>query len=143
VILLFGTRGKVKTVGHFTMRCPLCGVTCAQALRDARRHFTLFFVPVFPVSHTAALVCSSCGQGRKIDKATAAQMTEYLAGHVVGSGATGYGAAPPPAVAWSPPPAFAPPAIPPPAIPPPAIPAGMPLSLPPAGGAARPEAPPL
>jgi hypothetical protein len=89
VIILFGTRPKVRTVGHLTLQCPSCGVTCAQALRDTRRHFTLFFVPVVPVSRTASLVCSSCGQARKIDKATAEQMTRYLAGDAPRSGLSG------------------------------------------------------
>jgi hypothetical protein len=107
-VIIFGTRGRSKTVGHLTMQCPVCGVTCAQALRDGRRYFTLFFIPVIPFSHTAALVCSSCGQGRKIDKATAEQMKQYLAGHAIGAGAGSGPAQGHPSVSWSAPPAISP-----------------------------------
>jgi hypothetical protein len=85
VIILFGTRGRVRTVGNLTMQCPFCGVTCAEALRETRRFFTLFFIPIIPISHNYALVCSSCGQGRKIDKPQAEQMKAYLAGHAIPS----------------------------------------------------------
>jgi hypothetical protein len=127
VLILFGVRGRVRTVGQVTMQCPVCGMTCAQALREAKRYFTLFFIPIFPVSHNYALVCASCGQGRKIDKTEAEQMKQYLAGHALASAGGGFdangpgGPGGPPPMGWSPPagiPAGIPPSMPPPTAPP-------------------------
>ncbi|MGO8877038.1 MAG: zinc-ribbon domain-containing protein [Acidimicrobiales bacterium] len=115
MLILFGVRSRARTVGHVTMQCPICGVTCAQALREGRRWFTLFFIPIVPVSHTYALVCSSCGQGRKLDKPQAEQMKVYLAGHAIGAAGGGGGAGTPPAPPGGmPPAAWNPPAMPPP-----------------------------
>lgn len=169
MIILFGTRGRVRTVGNLTMQCPFCGVTCAQALREARRFFTLFFIPIIPISHNSALVCSSCGQGRKIDKPQAEQMKAYLAGHAISSAGQpketfgfanpGVAPAPPPSprqlgapgMGWGPP-VVAPPDPGAPVQPPPPAPgaahgpgataAGWPAPVPPDPGATRPTLPP-
>ena len=78
-MIIFGTRGNDAILGHVVMTCAFCANTCAQTFRLSRRHLTLFFVPLVPISSTYSLICTACGRGRNLDKARAAQMQAYIA----------------------------------------------------------------
>lgn len=63
-ILLFGTRAVVSNDGAEAVRtrCPRCGQEADLVARGYRHWFTLFFVPVFPVSRKVRFTqCSNCG----------------------------------------------------------------------------------
>jgi len=64
-ILLFGTRGIVSDVPEAAAVdtvCPRCGQPAKFVGRKARQWFTIFFVPVFPISGLQRFSqCSNCG----------------------------------------------------------------------------------
>jgi tetratricopeptide (TPR) repeat protein len=62
-ILLFGTRAIVsnEATPPVQTRCPRCGQAVALAAKSYRNWFTVFFVPVFPVSgRTEFCECPAC-----------------------------------------------------------------------------------
>ena len=63
-IILFGARPVVanEAVPPVQTRCPRCGQLTALVARSYRNWFTLFFVPVFPISgRTQFCECPACG----------------------------------------------------------------------------------
>jgi hypothetical protein len=63
-ILLFGTRAIISEDGAEPVRtrCPRCGQEADLVARSYRHWFTLFFLPVFPVSRKGRFTqCSNCG----------------------------------------------------------------------------------
>lgn len=63
-ILLFGARSIVSnTAGHDqTLTCPRCGRATQMLAKSVRTWFTVFFVPVFPISGRKEFTqCAACG----------------------------------------------------------------------------------
>lgn len=62
MLLLFGITTRTKTLGSGTFYCRNEGGERSYLLLEARRWFTLFFIPVIPLKVLGELVqCSSCG----------------------------------------------------------------------------------
>ena len=63
-IILFGSRGIVSndSAPPVQTRCPQCGQQANLEAKSFRNWFTLFFIPVFPISgRTPFCQCGSCG----------------------------------------------------------------------------------
>jgi hypothetical protein len=63
-IILFGTRQMGTSEGRPAVetRCPSCGQTARFEGKSYRTWFTLFFIPVFPISGaTRVSQCTRCG----------------------------------------------------------------------------------
>ena len=63
-IILFGSRNIVSSDASAPVqtRCPRCGQQADLAAKSYRSWFTLFFIPVFPISgKTPFCECSHCG----------------------------------------------------------------------------------
>ena len=63
-IILFGTRRIISNDSSppLRTRCPRCGAEADLLAKSYRQWFTLFFVPVFPMSgKTQFTQCSNCG----------------------------------------------------------------------------------
>jgi hypothetical protein len=77
MIILYGTRSFKKIMaqtGPYT--CNHCGnATFFNVVRVAN-WFTMFFIPLFPFSFKYFHVCPVCGDGQRIDKATAKNLIE-------------------------------------------------------------------
>ena len=73
-MIIFGFRGFVKTLAMLTLVCDHCHNPAAHRLVQRSRWFTLFFIPVFPVSFSRFTVCAYCGATRKIGKQEAEQL---------------------------------------------------------------------
>ena len=62
MLLLFGIITRTKILGSGTFHCRNEGGERNYLLLEARRWFTLFFIPVIPLKVLGELVqCSSCG----------------------------------------------------------------------------------
>lgn len=62
MLLLFGITTRTKTLGAGTFYCRNEGGERIYLLLEARRWFTLFFIPLIPLKVLGKLVqCSSCG----------------------------------------------------------------------------------
>jgi ribosomal protein L37E len=66
VLLIFGFRSYVRTLAMLTLVCRNCGNPAAHRLYEVTRKFTLFFVPLFPVSRKYGITCAACGVGTRI-----------------------------------------------------------------------------
>lgn len=60
MILLFGTRASLALLSVVTFACGYCDKSVAQRIVKRVNRFTLFFVPLFPVSTTYLVECSNC-----------------------------------------------------------------------------------
>ncbi|WP_320782707.1 zinc-ribbon domain-containing protein [Streptomyces sp. CRN 30] len=80
-MIIFGTKGYLYQLAILTLVCGACGNPAAHALRKRVTKFTLFFVPLFPVSTKYATQCTFCGAERKLDRAEAERLQAREAGH--------------------------------------------------------------
>lgn len=68
-MIIWGIRRYVQQLAILVARCSLQGHSSAHRLVRRRTKFTLFFIPLFPVSSSYGLVCTMCGNETKVDKA--------------------------------------------------------------------------
>jgi hypothetical protein len=76
VLVIFGFRTYVRSLAIVTLVCGRCGNPAAHRVVERVRKFTLFFVPLFPVSKTRSVTCTYCGQLTPI---SAEQADQYVA----------------------------------------------------------------
>ncbi len=61
-MLIFGWRGRTKTLFAGTFDCPVCKSRQPYAVAATRPWFTLFFIPIFPVGvGITNTICGGCG----------------------------------------------------------------------------------
>lgn len=65
-MIIFGTKGYLYQLAILTLVCGHCGNPSAHTLRKRVTKFTLFFVPLFPVSTKYATQCTFCGAEQKV-----------------------------------------------------------------------------
>ena len=60
-MIIFGTRNRFKTVGSGQFYCPRCQVQRNYERKEAKRYFTLYFVPLIPMGDLGEFVeCQTC-----------------------------------------------------------------------------------
>lgn len=61
-MIIFGVRGRIATLDGGQFYCPRCLGDRSYTRKGVRRWFTLFFVPVFPISATSGtrICCATC-----------------------------------------------------------------------------------
>jgi hypothetical protein len=63
MFIVFGTKVMFKTVGTGMFHCPACAADRGYRLRQARRWFSLFWIPVIPMKAIGTIVeCEGCGR---------------------------------------------------------------------------------
>ncbi|MBO4253513.1 zinc-ribbon domain-containing protein [Streptomyces griseorubiginosus] len=87
-MIIFGTKGYLYQLAILTLVCGQCGNPAAHTLRKRVMKFTLFFVPLFPISTKYATQCTFCGAEQKLSKKQAEQLQAQAAG---APGAPAYG----------------------------------------------------
>jgi len=81
MLILFGTKGYLYQLAILTLVCGRCGNPAAHTLRKRVTKFTLFFVPLFPISTKYATQCTFCGAESKLSAEEAEQLqTQAAAG---------------------------------------------------------------
>ncbi|MFR9767894.1 hypothetical protein [Nocardia sp. SC052] len=60
-MLIWGWQKRIHTLAMITLICGRCGNPAAHALRKLVTKFTLFFIPLFPLSTKHHLECTWCG----------------------------------------------------------------------------------
>ena len=73
-MLIYGWRSSVQELATATYLCGNCQNPSAHALRRAVTKFTLFFIPLFPISSKYFTVCTFCGMTNKLTKDEAQQV---------------------------------------------------------------------
>ncbi len=82
MLIFFGLRVFYRTVGHGMFHCQRCGGDRPYRHKAGRRWFTLFFIPVIPLTRSGEHVqCAGCGTRYRMEVLclpTAAQMQQAL-----------------------------------------------------------------
>lgn len=86
-MIIFGFRSYARLLAIITLVCSRCGNPAAHRVVQHTRKFTLFFIPLFPVSSSRSMTCTFCGAASRLSKEQAADLV-----------ANSTGAAPQPAV---------------------------------------------
>ncbi|MFC9131170.1 zinc-ribbon domain-containing protein [Streptomyces sp. NPDC057099] len=87
-MIIFGTKGYLYQLAILTLVCGQCGNPAAHTLRKRVTKFTLFFVPLFPISTKYLTQCTFCGAEQKVTKEQAEQLQTQSTG---GQGGQTYG----------------------------------------------------
>ncbi|MFD8154316.1 zinc-ribbon domain-containing protein [Streptomyces sp. NPDC001046] len=87
-MIIFGTKGYLYQLAILTLVCGRCGNPAAHTLRKRVTKFTLFFVPLFPISTKYQTQCTFCGAEQKLTKEQAEQLQAQDAS---GPGGQAYG----------------------------------------------------
>ena len=60
--IIWGTRGVTTSKGSGRFVCPSCGADRDYTLKQVRRFFTLYFIPIIPLGLLGTYVeCRTCG----------------------------------------------------------------------------------
>jgi hypothetical protein len=78
-VIIFGTRSYLQRLAMITLLCAVCGNPAAHTLRKRVVKFTLFFVPLFPVSSKYSTQCTFCGAEHALPKEQAEQLRAQAA----------------------------------------------------------------
>jgi hypothetical protein len=73
-MIILGVRGSTTLLATMNLVCPQCQNPAAHRLYRIVNKFTLFFVPLFPVSTRHVIDCTFCGLRRTPTKAQAAKL---------------------------------------------------------------------
>ncbi|MEW1545272.1 zinc-ribbon domain-containing protein [Streptomyces tsukubensis] len=73
-MIIFGTKGYLYQLAIVTLVCGRCGNPAAHTLRKRVTKFTLFFVPLFPVSTKYGTQCTFCGAESQLSGEQAEQL---------------------------------------------------------------------
>jgi len=79
-VIIFGTKGYLYQLAILTLVCGHCGNPAAHTVTKYVTKFTLFFVPLFPISTRYATQCTFCGTEQKVTKEQAEQLQTQAAG---------------------------------------------------------------
>jgi uncharacterized Zn finger protein len=79
-MLIFGFRVTSALLATITYLCDRCGQPAAHHLVKRQRKFTLFFIPLFPVSTKYTDTCTYCGRVLEVPREQAeAALTQQRA----------------------------------------------------------------
>jgi hypothetical protein len=65
-IIIWGSRGVTSNLEHGRFFCPGCRSREEYTLKQVRRYFTIYFIPLFPLGQGQTYVeCDNCGRTYK------------------------------------------------------------------------------
>lgn len=73
-MIIWGTRSYIQQLAMLMLVCGRCGNPAAHALRKRVTKFTLFFIPLFPISSKYTTQCTFCGTQMSVSKEQAEQL---------------------------------------------------------------------
>lgn len=92
MLIIWGYRRYLQQLAMLTFLCGNCGNPAAHTLSRAVTKFTLFFIPLFPISSKYFTQCTFCGASRRVPKEEALQLQQQGAyGAQQGYGQQGHG----------------------------------------------------
>lgn len=66
-MIIFGLKGYETLLGVVTLVCSFCHHPAAQRVARRVTRFTVFFIPLFPVSTRHDLQCAMCGATSRLE----------------------------------------------------------------------------
>ncbi|MFD9304061.1 zinc-ribbon domain-containing protein [Streptomyces sp. NPDC060048] len=79
-MIIFGTKEYWYQLAILMLTCRYCGNPAAHTITKRVTKFTLFFVPLFPISTKYASQCTFCGMGQEVPREWAEQSQAQAAG---------------------------------------------------------------
>ncbi|MET8828638.1 zinc-ribbon domain-containing protein [Streptomyces sp. NPDC004610] len=79
-MIIFGTKGYLYQLAILTLVCGRCGNPAAHTLRKRVTKFSLFFIPLFPVSTKYLTQCTFCGAEERVSEEQAERLQAQSAG---------------------------------------------------------------
>lgn len=79
-MIILGVKGSTTLLATMTLVCPQCHNPAAHRLHRIVNKFTLFFVPLFPVSTRHVIDCTFCGLRRSPTRAQAEKLRRLAEG---------------------------------------------------------------
>lgn len=76
-MIIFGTRSSAILIALLNFVCGNCHNPAAQRIIKRVTKFTLFFIPLFPVSTSYQVECVYCGVRTKISREQADSYVEF------------------------------------------------------------------
>jgi zinc-ribbon family len=76
-MIIFGWRTAVHRIAMLLLLCQVCGNRAAHPLDKLVEKFTLFFIPVFPLSTSYRLTCTACGVSQAIAPSAVPELMAY------------------------------------------------------------------
>ncbi|MEU4455177.1 zinc-ribbon domain-containing protein [Nocardioides sp. NPDC023903] len=73
-MIIFGLKTYTRLLATLSLVCPHCRQQAAHRLFEVVNKFTLFFIPLVPVSKSRRMDCTYCGYASKVTKEQAAQL---------------------------------------------------------------------
>ena len=63
MLFIFGIGPKTKVIKSAEFVCPVCRAHSRYELKQQRNYFSLFFIPLIPLSKTQGqfVICQNCG----------------------------------------------------------------------------------
>ncbi len=71
MMIIMGYRSRNKVMGQVQYVCPQCRQNSFHTVVRSRRWFTLYFIPLFPLSKNTSSRCNMCGIMTPFDNAEA------------------------------------------------------------------------
>lgn len=71
MMIIMGYRSRNKVMGQVQYVCPQCRQNSFHTVVRSRRWFTLYFIPLFPISKNTSSRCNMCGLMTPFDNAEA------------------------------------------------------------------------
>ncbi|TFC80384.1 zinc-ribbon domain-containing protein [Cryobacterium cheniae] len=81
MFLLFGTRAHQALINVVSFACAYCGTLAEQHVIKRSTKFTLFFIPLFPLSSRYINTCTHCGGTTRLTAAQARHSLEWARTH--------------------------------------------------------------
>ncbi len=75
-MIIWGTRLRNNVLGQLQYVCPGCHQPTYHAVVRSKYWFTLFFIPLFPVSKSTTARCMKCGLQEKVNNKQADEMIQ-------------------------------------------------------------------
>ena len=77
-MIIWGNKGYSDFLGYIREKCPECGTDGIFEVHQARKKFTLYFIPTFTYSREQFMVCRACETPFKVPKRMKAEVAASL-----------------------------------------------------------------
>ena len=78
MVFVWGHKGYHDLLGYIIWECPECGTTGAFSVVQARKKFTVYFIPTFSYSQKQFLVCTTCQATFEVPKELKLEIAKNL-----------------------------------------------------------------
>ena len=78
MVFIWGSKGYADTLGYIIQECPECKTTGVFQVIQARKKFTVYFIPTFSYGQKQILVCTTCQATFEVPKENQQEVANNL-----------------------------------------------------------------